>query len=245
TLVARVNGVLKQVVTGTNEIRAVVNALLLVEQETDPIELNPVISVITHNSFKIKVEPKTGSNQQIQKIEAIVNDKTYTLEDNTVTIDDANVNSSNTVRFRVTYTEGGASRSFLTLKTITVRTIATTPEVIVEVQEITTSSVTFKVTLNANGSTIIEAVFSLGDNIRTISPGENMITFTNLKSGNTYQYTGLVNYNDENGAKYYTFPETSIQVKKASGCSTGAMYLYSVIATLGLALLVLRRKKNQ
>lgn len=245
TLVARVNGVLKQVVTGTNEIRAVVNALLLVEQETDPIELNPVISDITHNSFKIKVEPKTGSNQQIQKIEAIVNDKTYTLEDNTVTINDANVNSSNTVRFRVTYTEGGASRSFLTLKTITVRTIATTPEVIVEVQEITTSSVTFKVTLNANGSTIIEAVFSLGDNIRTISPGENMITFTNLKSGNTYQYTGLVNYNDENGAKYYTFPETSIQVKKASGCSTGAMYLYSVIATLGLALLVLRRKKNQ
>jgi hypothetical protein len=245
TLVARVNGTLKQVATGTDGTRAVVNALLLVEQETDPIELNPVISEIKHNSFKITVDPKPNGNQQIQKIEAVVNDEFYTIENNTIVIEDAKVTSSNTVRFKVTYTENGTSKSFSTLKTITVKTVALPPEVSVEVREITTSSVSFNVTLNTNGSTIIEAYFVFGDNHRVIIPGQNILTFQNLKSGNTYKYSSIVNYNDETGSKYYTFPETSVQVKKASGCGSNAMYIYSALSTVAITLFLVRRKKNQ
>lgn len=243
TLVARVAGELKQIATGTSGTRAVVNALLLVEQEADPIDLRPVIEDIGSESFKIIINPLLPSGISIEKIEAIVNDTNYIMTGNELLVEGANINASNTVKFKVLYKDNGIEKEFTTLKTINVKTIALPPEIKVVVSEVTSSSITFLVTLDGNGSTIIESYFALDDNSRLLSVGDdNVIIFTDLEAGTTYSYSAIVNYNDETGAKFYTFPKTEIKTKTKGGCSTNVGHLIILFSAITISVFLLRKK---
>lgn len=245
TLVARVNGVLKQVATGTDGVRAIVNALLLVEQEVDPIELNPVIEDIKSDSFKIKLNPTIPAGFVIEKIEAIINDSYQEITNNELLVEGANVNSSNSLRFKVYYKENGQEKEFTTLKNLNVQTIAMPPEVIIDVKEVTTTSITVQVTLERNGSVILESYFSLNDDSKTLPVGTSEFTFTDLEPGTKYTYTAIVNYNDENAVKFYTYPITEIETKTSlidkKGCFN-ASGMIMVFASIALLVVLTRRR---
>ena len=248
TLVATIDGTLKQVATGTDGTCAVVNALLLVEQKTDPIDLKVRIEDIRSDSFKIIVNPNLLPGFSIDKIEAIINDISYLMTGSEFLVEGANVNESNSVSFKVTYKENGVEKVFTSLKSINVKTIAMPPEVKVTVSEITTSSITLLVTLDSNGSVILESYFSFNNDSRPLSIGkDNMFTYTNLEETTTYSYTAIVNYNDETGVKYYTFPKTNITTKSNSDGNGNYLYLVIIAGALAVSgfILIRRFKKSK
>lgn len=242
TLVARVNNVLKQVATGTSGTREVVNALLLVEQEVDVIELNPTFVDIGVNSFTIKVNPNQEAGITINKIETIVNSKIYTLTNNQYQITNALPNTINTVRFKVTYLENNELKTFTTVKTLLVKTESKPPEIIIDNVDIGSTWISFKVTFRDNGTIINEAYFALNGEKKELVPGINDIVYDELTPGKTQSFTAIVRYlNPDLGAKFYTIPIDNVVTLEKSGCNNGTRYLLNLLSVT--LLIIYFRKK--
>lgn len=244
TLVARVNGVLKQVATGTDGVRPVVNALLLVEQEVDLIDLRPTFVDIGVNSFKIKVNPESVSGKSIQKIEAIVNGEPYLVKNNEYFVTNAIANTINTIRFKVTYLENNQSKTFTTVKTLLVKTESRPPAIVIESIAIESTRISFTMTMHDNGAIINEAYFALNGQKKDILPGLNEIVFDNLTPGKNQSYTAIIRYLDpDEGAKFYTIPITNVTTKdlKTSGCNSKTKILYDLLS-MSLFVFLIRKK---
>lgn len=176
-------------------------------------------------------------------IQILINDTNYIMNDNELLVEGANINASNTVKFKVLYKDNGVNKEFTSLKTINVRTIALPPEITVTVSEVTSSSITFLVTLKSNGSTIIESYFAFDENPRLLSVGDdNVITYTDLEAGTNYSYTAIVNYNDETGVKFYTFPKAEIKTKSKGGCSTNLGNIILLFGAISISVYLIRKK---
>jgi hypothetical protein len=248
TLVSRINGLLQTASLGTSETRAVVNALLLVEDEMAPVILNQRIDNVGPDTISMSIHPVVDASITLTKVFATINGTSHELTDNQFTLENASPNTTYNISFKAEYTKDGTPGVYQSSLVLTVTTSTLAPEIVIDEIVPGTTTMSFKVTLKDYGSEITEAYFALNGEKKVMNKGTNEFEFTNLTPGVSNSYSAIVKYFDSKTVKYtfYTFPATTIltleEEAAKTGCRSQAASFMGFLSIMAMAVFILRRK---